>query len=410
MSDRPPHILMLLDQDFPPDLRVENEARTLAAAGYDVTVLSIAPDTRPVEDSLGPVRIVRARIPGQLRNKMRGLAGTLPLLHVFVHAQVKRIHRNHPVDVLHAHDLYLFGPALWSGRRLGMKVVGDMHENWVDALRSYAWSTRAPGKWVVRPDRWQVLEDRWSRAVDHLIVVIEEMAERLEDRGISADHMTVVPNTIRLDTFESWPTEPVPEIAGAGPVILYTGGMDRHRGLEELVDAMPTVLAAIPDAQLVLVGDGATRQELVDRCAVLGLEKAVLFTGWQPQERVKSFMAVASVGLIPHRRSIHTDHTIPHKLFHYMHMRLPVIASDCRPLVRILEDSEAGLTYTSGQSAELADRIVSLLQDPDRRHRMGEHGHAAVHERWNWDATATGLVAAYSRLAPRTRDRGSFDG
>ncbi len=398
MTRRPPHILMLLDQDFPPDLRVENEALTLAAAGYEVTVLSMAPDTRPAEDTLGPVRIVRARIPGQLRNKMRGLAGTIPLLHLFVHAQVKRIHRKHPVTVLHAHDLYLFGPALWSGHRLGLKVVGDMHENWVDALRSYAWSTRAPGKWVVRPERWQALEDRWSRAVDHLVVVIEEMAERLQDRGLPADHMTVVPNTIRLDTFDSWPVGPVAEVQGAGPIVLYTGGMDRHRGLEEVIDAMPQVLAAVPDARLVLVGDGATRHELADRCAALGLGNAVLFPGWQPQERVKSFMAVAAIGLIPHVRSVHTDHTIPHKLFHYMHMRLPVVASDCRPLVRILEDSGAGLTYTSGQPTELADRLVALLRDPGLRRRMGESGHAAVHERWNWDATSQGLVAAYGQL------------
>lgn len=402
MTHRPPHILMILDQDFPPDLRVENEARTLADAGYDVTVLSIAPDTRPVEDTVGPVRIVRARIPGQLRNKMRGLAGTVPLLHLFVHAQVKRIHRKTPVTVLHAHDLYLFGPALFSGRRLGLKVVGDMHENWVDALRSYAWSTRAPGKWVVRPERWQVLEDRWTREVDHLVVVIEDMAERLEARGVPADHMTVVPNTIRLETFDSWPTEPIPDLSGDGPVLLYTGGMDKHRGLEDLVDAMPRVLAAVPEARLILVGDGATRQELVNRCAEHGLGNSVLFAGWQPQERVKSWMAGATIGLIPHRRSVHTDHTIPHKLFHYMHMRLPVVASDCRPLVRILKESGGGVTYPSGRSDELSDHLVTLLQDLEGRRRMGEFGHAAVCERWNWNATATGLVEMYARLAPLT--------
>lgn len=395
------HILMILDQDFPPDLRVENEARTLCAAGYEVTILAIAPDTRPKEEWLGPIRIVRERIPAQLRNKMRGLAGTIPLLHLFVRSRVRRIHTRYPVHALHAHDLYLFGPALVAGRSLGIPVIGDMHENWVEALRSYAWSTKAPGKWVVRPERWQVLEDRWSREVDHLVVVIEEMAERLVARGVDSDHITVIPNTVRLEEFDAWPVAPVDIGQENHRILLYTGGMDRHRGLEHLIDAMPSLVARHPDVRLVLVGDGATRGELEERAARSGVAEAILFTGWQPQERVKSFMAAASVGLIPHLKTAHTDHTIPHKLFHYMVMRLPVVASDCRPLVRILRDACSGSTYASGSAEELSDAVSALLADGESAREMGNRGHDAVRDRYHWDATARPLVQVYNRVLRR---------
>lgn len=393
-----PHIVMILDQDFPPDLRVENEARTLLDAGYDVTVLSIAPDHRPVHDSVGGVRIVRARIPAQVRNKMRGLAGMLPFLHAFVWWQVLKINRVHRISALHAHDLYVFGPALMTGRRLGVPVVGDMHENWVEAIQSYAWSTRIPGRWVARPERWQRLEDKWTRALDGLVVVIDEMADRLTARGMPPDRITVVPNTIRLEAFNAWPVDAIPELPTNGPILLYTGGMDKHRGLEDAVDAMPRILASYPDARLVLVGDGATRKALEARCRESGVGDAVVFAGWQPQPRVKSYMARASIGLIPHLKTAHTDNTIPHKLFHYMHMQLPVVASNCTPLVRILTETGAGETYTSGNPSELAARITHLLSHNADREAMGERGKSAVQSRWHWEATARGLVHMYGRL------------
>ena len=70
-----PHILMVLDHAYPPDLRVENEVYTLNKAGFEVTLLSIGPNSCPIVEQSGLARIVRSRIPAQMRNKMRGLAG-----------------------------------------------------------------------------------------------------------------------------------------------------------------------------------------------------------------------------------------------------------------------------------------------------------------------------------------------
>lgn len=390
------HVLMLLDQDFPPDLRVENEARTLAAAGYRVTVMAMAPDSRCAEDQLGEVRIVRVRLPAQLRNKMRGLAGMVPLLHLFVWWHVGRIHRKDPVDVLHAHDLYLFGPALFAARSRGLCVVGDMHENWVHALSGYAWSTRFPGSWVAGQKRWQRLEDRWTGRVDHLVVVIDEMKDRLTERGMPADRVTVVPNTVDLEAFRAWPLKTVPHYPGR--VLLYTGGMDRHRGLDEAVRALPRVLAKHADAVLVLVGDGATKPELESLVSELGLQRHVIFTGWLAQEEVKSWMAVADIGLIPHRKSVHTDHTIPHKLFHYMLMELPVVASDCAPIERILQRTGAGYVYPSGHANDMAQAVCGLLAEPEKASRMGTAGRKAVEQVYNWEVTSRELVQMYGAL------------
>lgn len=392
------HILMVLDHAYPPDLRVENEVKTLVAAGYEVTVLAIGPDERDAIETSGSSRIIRARIPAQLRNKMRGLAGSFPFLDWYLAAVLRDLHPQFPFDAIHAHDLYLFGACIKAGRKFGVPVVGDMHENWVEALRHYKWSTTIPGKWVVNLEKWQTLEDKWTREVDHLIVVIEEMAERLVTNGLSPSHLSTVPNTIHLDDFASWPLQHLSGFDELRPRLIYTGGMDKHRGLEDVINAMPIIAKQHPSVELVLVGDGAVMPELKALVSALDLDDQVVFTGWQDQKKVKSYMETCDIGIIPHKKTIHTDHTIPHKLFHYMFMELPCIVSDCKPLKRIVQETHCGLVYTSGKAEELAAHAIALIENADLRKQQGLAGAAAVRDRYNWDATSAALVQVYRSL------------
>lgn len=392
------HILMVLDHAYPPDLRVENEVKTLVSAGYEVTVLAIGPDSREALEESGSSRIIRARIPAQMRNKMRGLAGSFPFLDWYLGSKLSKLYSAHPFQAIHAHDLYLFGACIKAGKKLGVPVVGDMHENWVEALRHYKWSTSIPGKWVVNLEKWQVLEDKWTREVDRLIVVIEEMAERLVQNGLPSSHISTVPNTINLDDFASWPLKHLAGFEELRPRLIYTGGMDRHRGLEDVVRAMPFITKEHPTAELVLVGDGSVKSEIEALVSDLGMDQHVLFTGWQDQQKVKSYMASCDIGIIPHKKTIHTDHTIPHKLFHYMFMELPCIVSDCKPLKRIVNETECGLVYESGRPEELAAHAIALINSAELRKKQGLAGSAAVRDRYNWDGTATSLVNVYRTL------------
>ncbi|MEM6644786.1 MAG: glycosyltransferase family 4 protein [Bacteroidota bacterium] len=402
--ERPFRILMVLDQDFPPDARVENEARTLQQAGFEVTVLAIAPDDRPATDMLEGVRIIRARISAWQRNKMRGLSGTFPFLEWYLVREIGKIYADWPFDALHMHDLYLFGGGLKAGRSLDVPVVGDLHENWVEALKHYAWSTRAPGKWVVSIPRWQRLEHAWVNAVDGLVVVIEEAAVRNEALGVPTERIHVVPNTIQLADFDGFVEEPdLIHRLQQRPTILYTGGMDIHRGLASVIDAMPDVIAKHPEAQLVLVGNGRVKPELEAQAQRLGvLNTHVLFEGWQPQARLKSYMLGSQVCLVPHLKTVHTDNTIPHKLFHYMYFARPVVVSNCDPLKRIVDETQAGRVYPAGESAPLASALIELLGAADERDAMGQRGREAVVDRYHWAKTVTPLIDLYTNLGLRS--------
>lgn len=390
---------MVLDHAFPPDLRVENEAATLVAAGFEVAIYAVGEDDGPTTEDRFGVRIFRFRLPDRVRNKLRGLAGTIPAIEWVLGKGIRRIYSMWPFDALHAHDLYLFGTCLRAGRRLGVRVVGDMHENWVHALSVYHWSTHYPGRALINLAKWDRLETEWSHQVDCLILVIDEMKERMRLKGIDPGKMIVVPNTIQRDHFDQMLGQKTVPTGDPGALrLIYTGGMDRHRGLSTIIAAMPELLKSVPNVSLTLVGDGAIRDDLERLSVHLGVSEAVSFEGQQPQDRIPDYIRAADIGLIPHLKSVHTDNTIPHKLFHYMHMGLPVVASDCAPLRRIVEGEEAGVIYPSGDAAALAEAVIALAADEKARNRMGESGKRAVAERYNWQATAEILVSTYARL------------
>ena len=392
-------ILMVLDHPYPSDIRVENEARSLVEAGHEVGLLQIAPDTRPETDSHEGVRVFRNRVSRRQGNLLRGTAGMIPWMDWHLGREVEKVARDWPFDALHVHDLYLVGGGIRVARRLGVPLVADLHENWVDALQRYAWSTRAPGKFVVSIPRWRRIEQEWVQAADHIIVPIEEAAERYIELGVSSERVHVVPNTIDLSVFDAFPIEDalVEELQAAYSLV-YTGGIDIHRGLETVVEAMPAILQTRPDARLVIVGDGRTRVDLESRVGDLGLTDATTFYGFQPQARIKSFLAGAAISLIPHLKTPHTDHTIPHKLFHSMHVGTPVLASNCDPLKRIVTEVDCGMVFRSGSPESFAAAVASLAEDSNARAAMGRRGREAVKERYNWDATARPLLELYASL------------
>lgn len=393
------HILMVLDQNFPPDVRVENEAASLIAAGFEVSLLSICTDDRPAYELWRGIHIYRERLPKKVRNTMRGLVGSVNLYAHYLHNRIRKRYRKTPFHAIHAHDLYLLGGALRAGRTLRLPVVGDLHENYVAALQHYAWSTRFPGKYLVPIPRWKKLERRWVHAADHLIVVIEEAAARLEALGVPPAKLTVVSNTVQMKDFDAYPLQEAVTAAVTGdPVLVYTGGIDLHRGLESVLEALPGIKAVHPGVHLYIIGAGRTLGDLQAQAQALGVAGQVTFTGWQPQPVLKSYIAAADLCLIPHLKTAHTDATIPHKLFHYMYMGKPVVASNCLPIARILKETQAGIVYPSGQPEALQAAILKLMQHRTYWATMGRNGQAAVLQRYNWDVTAKALVNLYSRM------------
>lgn len=398
---------MLLDKPFPPDPRVANEARSLVGAGHEVHLLCVDPGgSRAKRETWAGVEIHRLPIDPRFYKKASALALLLPFYFEFFGRVLTPWLRRERIEALHVHDLPLISVGARAVRRLHLPLVVDLHENYPAAVATYDYANRFPGKWLISPKTWRRYEKRMLLQADQIVVVVEEAAERLSDYEIPPERIHVVSNTVEVDEFEGFPRDEALEARFQDRfTIAYLGGFDRHRGLESVVDAFAMLAKESQDFHLLLVGEGATKPALEERVRNLGLTERVSFEGWQSFQKFPSYVSASKVCLIPHLRSEHTDTTIPHKLFHYMLLGRPVVATDCRPLRRILEETGAGLVYPSGDVAALAQRIREL-RDPETRRRLGEHGRRAVLERYHWSKSAAELLSLYANLSGSRRGEG----
>jgi len=384
----------------PPNVRVQNEARTLMTAGHKVYFLIEGRPGEAREESmngLNVVRGVRMSVPREIWHRYTfNFTYRDPLWT----KAIDRFVREHSIDVLHVNDLPLLKEGILAGKRLGLPVVADLHENYPAGLQVW-YTNRLKKATIYEHGRWARYEREALRAVDAIVVVIEEARDRLVELGISAEKISVVPNTVPAQSGEIPIDSGIVERYRDRFVVSYIGGFAPHRGLDTVIRALPLAREHVPNLKLVLVGGGNVgyRKRLEALARELRCDDLVEMTGWKPQESIWSYIEASAVCLVPHARNPHTDTTIPNKIFQYMLRGKPVIVSDCPPLARIARDTGGGLIFRWDDPASLAGRIVELYRGEDARRRMAEAGRASVLNRYTWEKTSEPLIELYRRLA-----------
>jgi glycosyltransferase involved in cell wall biosynthesis len=384
----------------PPNVRAANEARTLNTAGHKVFFLIEGRSGEPREEAIGGLNVVRGVRMGRPREIWHRYTFNFTYRDPLWTRAIERFVREHGIDVLHVNDLPLLKEALHAGRRLGLPVVADLHENYPAGLQVW-YTNRLKKATIYERGRWERYERESLRDVDAVIVVIEEARDRLVNLGVRADKISVVPNTVPAPAGEIPVDQRVIERYRGSFVVSYIGGFAPHRGLDVVIRALPLARERIGNLKLVLVGGGndAYRARLESLARSLRCGDLVEMTGWKPQEAIWSYIEASAVCLVPHARNPHTDTTIPNKIFQYMMRGKPVIVSDCPPLARIARDTGGGLVFRWDDPASLAEKIVELHRNGDARGNMAAAGRASVLDRYTWEKTSAPLAELYRRLA-----------
>ena len=402
------NILMVLSTKiFPPDGRVEREARSLIGDGHNVFLMARRGPGQPAEEIIDGVHVIRVPLPFQRKKAIADFIYFF-LQRYFILFHILWACRKHRIDALHVHDLCYAPATTLAGKILRLPVVFDMHEHYTAMLRM---SFEAKVYRKFKPFAFILLSllrieeriaCRWARKV---IVVADEHIARIESLGVGRDNIVVVTNTEDVDYFRAFAIdESLVHKWDEDFVILYVGGFSPHRGLETAIGAMPEVLEQIPNARLLLVGDGVIRRELEQLVRDLGLTGRVTFTGHQLFRMIPTYILLSSVCLIPHISTPHIETTMPNKIFQFMMLGKPVVVSNTRPMMRIVNDAECGLIFKERDAQSLAETIIQLADD-DMRRRLGENAGRAVEDRYNWKKTVQALLVLY-----RAADHGTGSG
>lgn len=389
--------MLLPNHPFPPDIRVEKEAQVLADAGHEVLLLCRGGASQPAQETVGPIRVIRHRVhPGAAAlRKLDSMRFLVTMDSPSWRHAMESLVTEHGAEALHLHDLPYAPSLVAAARATGVPCVLDLHENYPAAIA--LWGRRRLSRMWFSPARAARLERRVVREVDRVVVVVNEARDRVVGLGADPGRVVVFGNT---EPLAMAPAEPLALDFSMGLRLVYVGGIAPHRGLDTAIAGFAVVHASRPGAVLTIVGDGESLENLKRQAAELGLQDGVRFTGWLARDAAMAHIAEANIALVPHRRSAHTDATIPHKLFQYMALGRPVLVSDCAPLARVVRETGAGLVFRSGDPADLAARITELA-NPSVAHALADAGRAAVLDRWNLEAEAPRLVGLYDDLAAR---------
>lgn len=157
------------------------------------------------------------------------------------------------------------------------------------------------------------------------------------------------------------------------------------------------------DIQFVFVGGGDCYDDLVDLAEELGIRNAVTFTGRVPDEIVFEVLSTADVGLSPDPLNPLNDVSTMNKTMEYMSFGVPVVAFDLKE-TRV-SAGEAAVYVRPNEVPEYAQAITDLLDDPNRRERMGRAGRERVENELAWRHQAPKFVGVYEALLAKTSNR-----
>jgi phosphatidylinositol alpha-1,6-mannosyltransferase len=177
------------------------------------------------------------------------------------------------------------------------------------------------------------------------------------------------------------------------PVVLCVSRLVPRKGQDTLLRSWPAVLAAAPDAMLLLVGSGPfgkNLQILAERLRVAG---SVHFAGAVPARDLPAYYDAADVFAMPcrtRRRGLDVE-GLGIVYLEASATGLPVIGGDSGGAPDAIRDGESGYVVPGRSVAAVADRITGLITDPARAKAMGEKGLAWVQQEWRWDLVAARL-------------------
>ncbi|MBN1509388.1 MAG: glycosyltransferase family 4 protein [Sedimentisphaerales bacterium] len=367
-------VCMLTSVHIPFDGRIfHREARTLVKAGYEVTLIT-RHNREEVVDGVHILPLPSA--------KSRLQRVTKVMLRLY------RLAVREDADVYHFHDPELMIVGLLLKLR-GKKVIWDAHEHYPNSILDKYY--------IARPLRWLIsrLFDRFERMVvrffDYVIYTTPRVGARYEAMKVRCGR---VENYPIIEMSDARPRQPQEKI-------IYLGVMAESRGLVKVVEAFAQVVKEHPRWKLCLVGTyspASFEGELKDLVKKLGVEANVEFLAWVPYEEKEKLSSQAAMGVIAYLPYANNTSCLPNKLFDYMLVGLPAIASDF-PLYReVVEGSRCGLLVDPSKPQEIAGAMEYLIKHPGEARRMGENGRQAVLEQYNWEREGERLLEIYDTV------------
>ena len=390
---------MILDDVFPPDPRVENEAITLINSGYEVFLFCLSNSNQNTNETINGIKIRRYRS-CNLAYKLSALSYDLPFYKMIMKPKIRHFIKENAIDVLHIHDIRIAGAVFSSNKKHQLKIVLDLHDNIPDNMKFYPHLQKFPGKYIISPKKWKKKEKEFILKSDKIITVSPNFAKQiLENNNLQPDKMVLVPNTVRQSFYkEAIYSEVIKKKYSNKFVVLYLGDTNIRRGLLTAIRASELLSKKIVNFKLVIVGRNTTDHILIQEVKRLHLESYVDFEGWKDVSLFPSYILASNVCISPLYRSIQHDVAYANKIFQYMSFGKPILVSNAIAQKEIVESAKSGLVHEEKNEEDFYSKVIELYQNKEKAEELGNNGKEFIENKFSWEVTSQALVKLYDEL------------
>ena len=231
----------------------------------------------------------------------------------------------------------------------------------------------------------KMINSKTLRTASKVLVSNNDTAKVIiNEYGVIPEKISIVPNGVELSLFNSSKQKNPKKV-------VFAGAMYYHRGLDVLLEAIPKIIRKIPDAKFILLGSGNELEKLKEIVLEKNLENSVEFKGWIEREKIPENISDASIGIGPLRLTDVTSRALPIKVLEYMAVSLPIIAQKGTLPDDVLVNEKNG--YFVDGAEDLAEKISSLLNEPDKINQMGNQSRLMV-QNFSWDHIIKNVLEA----------------
>ncbi|KDF00411.1 glycosyl transferase [Mycolicibacterium aromaticivorans JS19b1 = JCM 16368] len=394
-SSSPKRVLILVENlPVPFDRRVWQEATTLRAHGWQVSVICITGDGyEKTHEIVDGIHIYRYPLPTQGDGALGYLIEySAALWHTF--RLTFRVRKERGFDVIHAcnpPDL-LFVVAVFFKVFGKTRFVFDHHD--INPELYEAKFGRRDFFW-----RLMVWLERWTFRTADVSIATNESYRRIaiERGGMDPERVFVVRSGPMLERLKILP--PKPELrCGKKYLVGYVGVMGKQEGIDLLLLAVKHIVRDMDrhDVHFGLVGGGTSLAEMRQMAVDLGISDYVTFTGRVPDQELLEMLNTADICVNPDVANEMNDKSTMNKIMEYMALGKPIVQFDLTE--GRYSAGEASLYAAKNDPLDLAQKIVELLDDPERRATMSELGVRRVRDELAWDYEVPNLIRAYDKV------------
>lgn len=260
----------------------------------------------------------------------------------------------------------------------------------------FVWEVNAPlfekeafvERRILLPSLLKLLEVKTNEWADALTVVTRSLKDHYVGRGVPAERIFVNPNGVDPDRFspETSPDRIRKRCGLEGKLVIgFSGGFKAWHGVDSFLDSVPALARYHPEVRFVLIG--AAQTETYASKIKPPYSDRVIFSGLVPYSEVPEWLAAMDILVAPYP-PMKFFYFSPLKIFEYMAMAKPVVASRQGQLEELISDGENGFLFEPGNLEEMLEKMKRLLDDAALRRRLGEEARRIIMENYTWGHNA----------------------